>query len=93
MSNVLIGGLVGAVGASFIVKRVKEVKMYYTNSGEHDALIAVCVSDSCLVDHKDIDGEVQRDVNLSSNDLVIGGKVTVKSGRMFVMAAEKMGVI
>jgi len=93
MSQVLIGGLVGAVGASFVVKRVKEIKMYYADSGEHDVLIAVCVDSSCVVDHTDVDGTVHRDMSLHDSDLILGGKVVVKSGRMFIMAAEKVGVV
>ena len=95
MKQALIGGLIGAIGASFVVKRVKEIKMYYADagSGEHDVLIAVCVSSSCLVDHTDVDGVVRRDVSLSSNDLILGGKVVIKSGRMFIMSAVSAGVL
>jgi len=93
MSQALVGGLIGAVGSAFVVKRIKELKMYYADSGEHDVLIAVCVSSSCVVDHVDVDGAVHRDVSLSSNDLILGGKVVIKSGRMFVMSAVYVGAL
>jgi hypothetical protein len=93
MSKVLLGGLVGIVGSMAIIRRVKEIKMYYADSGEHDVLIAVCVDSSCMVNHTDVDGTVYSDVVLNQNDLVLGGRVVVKSGRMFIMAAEKVGMI
>ena len=94
MSQALVGGLVGAVGASFVVKRVKEIKMIYTTSGEYsNVVIAVCVDQMCVVDHVDVDGHVYSNLNLSSNDMVVGGKITVKSGKMFVMTAEVAGVV
>ncbi len=92
MSQVLLGGLIGAVGA-LIVRRIKEIRMYYTDSGTHDVLIAVCVSDTCVVDHTDVDGSVQHDVVLNVNDLVLGGRVAIKSGRMFIMRAEVAGML
>ena len=95
MKQALIGGLIGAVGASFVVKRVKEIKMYYADagSGEHDVLIAVCVDSSCTVDHTDVDGAVHSNVSLNQYDMVLGGKVMVKSGRMFIMSAVSAGVL
>ena len=93
MSQALLGGLVGAIGASFVVRRVKEIKMYYADSGEHDVLIAVCVSSSCVVDHVDVDGSAYSDISLSSNDLILGGKVVIKSGMMFIMTAEVAGMV
>jgi len=93
MSQALVGGLIGAIGSSFIVKRIKEIKMYYADVGSHDVLVAVCVSSSCLVDHTDVDGAVHRDVSLSSNDLILGGKVVIKSGRMFIMSAISVGTL
>ena len=93
MSQAVIGGLLGAVGASFVVKRIKELKMYYADSGEYDVLVAVCVSSSCTVDHVDVDGTMHSDMSLSSNDLILGGKVVIKSGRMFVMSAVSAGAL
>jgi hypothetical protein len=93
MSQALVGGLIGVLGSSFIVKRIKEIKMYYADAGSHDVLVAVCVSSSCLVDHTDVDGTVNRDVSLSSNDLILGGKVTIKSGKMFIMSAVSIGML
>jgi hypothetical protein len=93
MSQAVIGGLIGAVGASAVVKRVKEIRMYYADSGEHDVLVAVCVSSSCMVDHVDVDGTIHENVSLSSNDLILGGKVVIKSGRMFVMSAVYAGAL
>ncbi|MFZ8811071.1 MAG: hypothetical protein ACO2PN_23560 [Pyrobaculum sp.] len=93
MSKVLLGGLVGVVGSMAVIRRVKEIKMYYADSGEHDVLIAVCVDSSCVVNHTDVDGAVYSDVVLNQNDLVLGGRVVVKSGRMFMMVAEKVGVV
>ena len=93
MSQALVGGLIGAIGSSFIVKRIKEIKMYYADVGSHDVLVAVCVSSSCLVDHTDVDGAVHRDVSLSSNDLILGGKVVIKSGKMFIMSAVQVGAL
>ena len=93
MSQAVIGGLVGAVGASFVVKRVKEIKMYYADSGEYDVLVAVCVSNSCVVDHIDVDGAVHNNLSLATNDLILGGKVAIKSGRMFVMSAVYAGAL
>jgi len=93
MSQAVIGGLVGAVGSAFVVKRVREVKMYYADSGEHDVLVAVCVSNSCMVDHIDVDGAVHSNVSMAANDLILGGKVAIKSGRMFVMSAVYAGAL
>ena len=93
MSSVLLSGLASVVGSSLIVRRVKEIKTYYTSEGSHDVLVAVCVDSSCTVDHVDVDGGVYSDVSLSSGDLVVGGKVVIKSGRMFIMVAEKVGMI
>ena len=93
MNQVVIGGLIGAVGSAFVVKRVKEIKMYYADSGEHDVLVAVCVSNSCVVDHTDVDGAVHSNVSMAANDLILGGKVAIKSGRMFVMSAVYVGAL
>jgi hypothetical protein len=93
MGQALVGGLLSTFITSFIVKRVKEIKMYYADSGEHNVLIAVCVDSSCVVDHIDIDGRVYSNVSLSSNDLVLGGKISIKSGKMFIMAAEVAGMV
>ena len=93
MSGIVLGGLAAAVGSALIVRRVKEIKTYYTSEGSHDVLVAVCVDSSCTVDHVDVDGSVYSDVSLSSGDLVVGGKVVVKSGRMFIMVAEKVGMV
>ena len=93
MKQALVGGLIGAVGSAFVVKRVKEFKMFYADSGEHDVLVAVCVSNSCVVDHIDVDGAVHSNVSMAANDLILGGKVAIKSGRMFIMTAETAGVI
>jgi hypothetical protein len=93
MSQAVLGGLVGIIGSAFVIRRVKEIKMYYADSGEHDVLLAVCVSGPCIVDHVDVDGATYRDLSLHSNDLIIGGKVTIKSGRMFIMRAEVAGVL
>jgi hypothetical protein len=93
MSGIVLGGLAAAVGSALIVRRVKEIKTYYAGEGSHDVLVAVCVDSSCVVDHVDTDGSVYSDVSLSSGDLVVGGKVVVKSGRMFIMVAEKVGVV
>jgi hypothetical protein len=93
MSQALVGGLAGVIGASFVVKRVKEVKMYYADSGEHDVLVAVCVDSSCTIDHTDVDGTVHSNVSLNQYDIVLGGKVVVKSGRMFIMSAVQAGVL
>jgi hypothetical protein len=95
VSQALVGGLVGAVGASFVVKRVKEVKMYYADagSGEHEVLVAVCVDSSCTIDHTDVDGTVHSNVSLNQYDMVLGGKVAVKSGRMFIMSAVQVGAL
>jgi hypothetical protein len=93
MSDILIDGLVGAIGSSFIVKRVKEIKMYYADASSHDVLVAVCESSSCVVDHIDVNGATHRDVSLSGGDLVIGGKVAIKSGRMFIMSAMSAGML
>jgi len=93
MSQALVGGLIGAIGSAFVVKRVKELKMFYADSSEHDVLVAVCVSNSCVVDHTDVDGAVHSNVSMATNDLILGGKVAIKSGRMFIMTAETAGVI
>jgi len=93
MSQALVGGLVGAVGASFVVKRVKEVKMYYADAGSHEVLVAVCIDSSCTIDHIDVDGTVHSNVSLNQYDMVLGGKVTVKSGRMFIMSVVQSGMI
>ena len=93
MKQALVGGLIGAIGSAFVVKRVKELKMFYADSGEHDVLVAVCVSNSCVVDHTDVDGSVHMDVSLAANDLILGGKVAIKSGRMFVMSAVYAGAL
>jgi len=94
MSQALIGGLVGVVGSMAVVKRVKELKMFYTESGTYDnVVVAVCVDQRCVADHVDIDGRVYSDVALSANEMVVGGKLTVKSGRMFVMVAEVAGMV
>jgi len=93
MSQALVGGLIGTVGSAFVVKRVKELKMYYADSGEHDVLVAVCASDLCIVDHTDVDGAVYSDLSLAANDLILGGKVAIKSGRMFVMSAVYAGAL
>ena len=95
MSQALVGGLIGAISSSFIVKRIKEIKMYYADagSGVHDVLIAVCVDSSCTIDHTDVDGVVHSNVSLNQYDIVLGGKVTVKSGRMFIMSAASIGIL
>jgi len=93
MSQALVGGLVGAVGASFVVKRVKEVKMYYADADVHDVLVAVCVDSSCTIDHTDVDGTVYSNVSLNQYDIVLGGKVAVKSGRMFIVSAVSAGAL
>ena len=93
MSQALVGGLIGAIGSSFVVKRVKEIKMYYADSGEHDVLVAVCVGGPCVVDHTDVDGAVHSNVSLAVNDLILGGKVAIKSGKMFVMSAVYAGAL
>ena len=94
MSQALIGGLIGVVGSMAVVKRVKELKMFYTESGTYDnVVVAVCVDQRCVADHVDIDGQVYSDMDLSANDMVVGGKLTVKSGRMFVMVAEVAGMV
>jgi len=93
MSQALIGGLVGAISSSFIVKRIKEIKMYYADAGVHDVLVAVCVDSSCTVDHTDVDGAVYSNVSLNQYDMVLGGKVVVKSGRMFIMSAVSVGAL
>ena len=92
MRQALVGGLIGALGSSFVVKRVKEFKMYYADSGEHDVLVAVCVSGPCVVDHTDVDGTIHN-VSLAANDLILGGKVNIKSGKMFVMSAVYAGAL
>jgi len=88
-----VGGLIGALGGSFIVKRIKEIKMYYADAGSHDVLVAVCVDSSCTVDHTDVDGTVRSDVSLNQYDMVLGSKVVVKSGRMFIMSAVSAGTL
>jgi hypothetical protein len=94
MSQALVGGLIGIVGSAAIVKRVREIKMIYTTSGEYsNVVIAVCVDQLCNVDHVDVDGRVYNDIPLSANDMIVGGKVTVKSGRMLIMTAETAGMI
>jgi len=93
MSQALVGGLIGVVGSMAVIKRVKELKMYYADSGEHDVLVAVCASDLCIVDHVDVDGAVYSDLSLAANDLILGGKVAIKSGRMFVMSAVYAGAL
>jgi hypothetical protein len=93
MSQALVGGLIGVLGSSFIVKRIKEIKMYYADAGEHDVLAAVCVDSSCTIDHTDVDGTVHSNVSLNQYDIVLGGKVEVKSGRMFIMSAVSVGTL
>jgi len=94
MSNSIIGGLIGVAGSIAVVKRIRELKMIYTTSGTYsNVVIAVCVDQSCTVDHVDIDGKVYSGITLSANDMVMGGSVTVKSGRMFVMTAEVVGMV
>ena len=88
-----MGGLIGALGSSFIVKRIKEIKMYYADAGSHDVLVAVCVDSSCTIDHIDVDGAMHSNVSLNQYDIVLGGKVTVKSGRMFIMSAASIGIL
>jgi len=56
-------------------------------------LVAVCVSNSCVVDHVDVDGAVHSNVSMAANDLILGGKVAIKSGRMFVMSAVYVGAL
>jgi hypothetical protein len=68
--------------------------MIYTTSGEYsNVVIAVCVDHLCNVDHVDVDGHVYSNLTLSSNDMVLGGKIIVKSGKMFIMTAETVGVV
>jgi hypothetical protein len=93
MSQALVGGLIGALGSSFIVKRIKEIKMYYADAGVHDVLVAVCIDSSCTIDHTDVDGAVNSNVSLNQYDIVLGGKVVVKSGRMFIMSAVQAGAL
>jgi len=93
MSQALVGGLIGAIGSSFIVKRIKEIKMYYADADVHDVLVAVCVDSSCTIDHTDVDGAVHSNVSLNQYDMVLGGKVVVKSGRMFIMSAVSAGTL
>jgi len=88
-----VGGLIGALGSSFIVKRIKEIKMYYADAGSHDVLVAVCVDSSCTIDHIDVDGAMHSNVSLNQYDIVLGGRVTVKSGRMFIMSAVSVGAL
>ena len=91
--STVIGGIVGALGAAFVVRRVREIKMYYADSGDHSVIAAVCTSSSCTVDHVDIDGKAYNNITLSTNDLILGGKVNIKSGRMFIMTAETAGML
>ena len=91
--SAVIGGIVGALGAAFVVRRVKEIKMYYADSGEHSVIAAVCASSSCTVDYTDVDGKMYSNMSLSTNDLILGGKVSIKSGRMFIMTAETAGML
>ena len=93
MSQALVTGLIGIVGSAAVIRRIKEIRMYYASEGQHNVLIAVCVSDGCLIDHVDIDGSMHNNVNLNANDLVLGGKVIIKSGRMLIMNAEVAGMI
>jgi len=91
--STVIGGIVGALGAAFVVRRVREIKMYYADSGEHSVIAAVCASSSCTVDYTDVDGKAYSGITLSTGDLILGGKVSIKSGRMFIMTAETAGML
>jgi hypothetical protein len=94
MSQAIVGGLIGAAASVAIVKRVREIKMFYATSGTYNnVIIAVCVDKSCIVDHTDVNGDVHRNVQLFANDMIIGGSVTVLSGRMFIMAFEAAGMV
>jgi hypothetical protein len=94
MRQALVGGLIGALGSSFVVKRVKELKMFYASSGKYDnVVIAVCVDQSCTVNHVDVNGNTYSNMQLHANDLILGGSVTVVSGNMFIMTADVAGVI
>jgi hypothetical protein len=94
MSQAVLGGLIGILGSAAVVKRVREIKMVYTTSGEYsNVLIAVCVDQLCSVDHVDVDGNVYSNLALSMNDMVIGGKVVVKSGKMLVVTVEVAGMV
>ena len=94
MSQALVGGLMGIAGSIAVIKRVKELKMIYTTSGTYNnVVIAVCMDQLCNIDHTDIDGKVYSNIALSTNDMVMGGSVTVKSGKMFIMTAEVVGMV
>jgi hypothetical protein len=74
MKQALVGGLIGAVGSAFVVKRVKELKMFYASSGKYDnVVVAVCVDQLCTVDHVDVNGNMYSNLQLHANDLILGG--------------------
>jgi hypothetical protein len=94
MKQALVGGLIGVVGSMAVVKRVKELKMFYASSGKYDnVVVAVCVDQLCTVDHVDVNGNMYSNLQLHASDLILGGSVTVVSGNMFIMTAETAGVI
>ena len=94
MSQALVGGLIGIAGSYAVVKRVKELKMFYATSGTYNnVVIAVCVDQSCTVNHTDVNGTTYNNLQLSTNDLIFGGDVTVVSGKMFIMTAEVVGMV
>ena len=87
-----MGGLIGAIGSAFVVKRVKELKMFYADSSEHDVLVAVCVDQSCTVDHVDVNGNTYSNLQLNASDLIFGGSVTVVSGNNHIIILPRRSI-
>jgi hypothetical protein len=75
-----------------IPKRIVSIEMVYATNGKFDNVIMGICMDSCNVTYVDADGQTYN-VNMTTNEIVIGRSVTVNSGRMFIVYAKYAGLV
>jgi hypothetical protein len=92
MSEVILGAAAGAVAGVIIPKRIVSIEMVYATSGKFDNVILGVCMDSCNVTYVDADGQTYN-VNMTTNEVVIGKSVEVHSGRMFIVYAKYAGLV
>lgn len=96
MSQVIVGGIIGALASAFTVKRVVSIDGIYVSSGAtiENVIFGVCVDNSgCVVDYTDYDGSTYTDITLANSNIIIAKKVDVKSGNMFALTFKTTGLV
>ena len=94
MSQAIVGGIIGALASTVVIKRVVNIDGIYVSSGAtiENVIFGVCVDNSgCEISYVDYDGNNYTST-LANGDIVIAKKVDVRSGRMFALTFKTTGL-